>query len=386
MTDSQSALEKKLASAAEGSSPADIERILGRLQRAIEQETREDTREDIRLAQNQIATIINAAKTAAGIAFRSGRWDNLAYLADFLHDVDSLDAQSDSESEIGDPSVITDDVSGGGGKCKLVPRPDQSCVLPTSVYEAVLGDCFMQATGIPLDDDSIKNITAAESGKFRDCAAKQIVDYAARTHIMQFEAATQQAATQQAATQHSETDVDGGASSCPCDIASAMVDANYVSFSVVDPDSKDDYRSATNPSPYISLVEPEDDLSFLEDADEIVISEPSIKVVYKYPFGSVGPTDLEQKRRGWIFEEKSADGIGFTRAELARTISARYHEIYAEEDETSSVKATYLPGTFDRAATRGKYAIWGHILADLDLHAVIYDPEDDVYSLGIEVS
>ena len=160
---------------------------------------------------------------------------------------------------------------------------------------------------------------------------------------------------------------------------------DVVSFEIVDPEAAaGDYRSAGNPSPYVSLADPAEDIEMMRGADEVVVDRPSIRVLYSYPFGVPGPSPLEQALDGWVFEEKAPGGKSFTRADVAKAISDRYNAIYAEERETSGVAERYIPGMLNRAPTFGKYHIWGHTLGDLLLHTIRYDAGHDVYDLGID--
>jgi hypothetical protein len=58
---------------------------------------------------------------------------------------------------------------------------------------------------------------------------------------------------------------------------------------------------------------------------------------------------------------------GMTRIQLANKICQHYRKMYAEEDDTSGGKTGYIPGTFNRDHSGGKYGIWGHNIEDLIL-------------------
>jgi hypothetical protein len=156
-------------------------------------------------------------------------------------------------------------------------------------------------------------------------------------------------------------------------------------FELVDPGAAEgDYRSAQYPGLSVSIEDPSDDIPAMRGADEELVGQPTIRVLYAYPLGSAGPSQEEQENEGWIFEEAAPNGRSFTRADLARVVSARYHRIYAEEDESSGATARYVPGMFNREPSNGKFKLWGHSIWDLGLHAVTYDAAADLYSLGID--
>jgi hypothetical protein len=156
-----------------------------------------------------------------------------------------------------------------------------------------------------------------------------------------------------------------------------------VTFAVLCPDAPPgEYGSREDPSPYISLEDPEPDLALLLHADDRVINQGMVRVLYRYPLGTAGPSAEEQARGGWIFEAAAPEGF-FTRAALARAIAARYQAIYAEE-EGNAPPAGDLPGMLNRATTDGQYGIWGHRLGDLLLHTVGHSAEADLYTLGID--
>lgn len=65
-----------------------------------------------------------------------------------------------------------------------------------------------------------------------------------------------------------------------------------------------------------------------------------------------------------------APAAGHTRKEVVNAIAKAYKQIYAEEKQTSTIKAATLPQSFNRNLTNGKYGIWGHVLGDLILHTL----------------
>jgi hypothetical protein len=158
-----------------------------------------------------------------------------------------------------------------------------------------------------------------------------------------------------------------------------------VTFRVVDADAEPtEYGSAEDPCRVISLADPEDDLAGLLGPDEVVAETPTIRVKYSYPFSTHGPTALEEQCGAWIFEEHAPNGVNFTRAGLIRAIAARYRKIYEEEEDSSPVAPSLIPGMLNRAPTEGRYGIWGHVLSDLALHSVVLDEATGLYCLGID--
>jgi hypothetical protein len=155
-----------------------------------------------------------------------------------------------------------------------------------------------------------------------------------------------------------------------------------VTFEVDDPY----LEPGEGPSPYIVLDDPEDSIDHLRGAAEVAIDRPAIRVRYRYPLGTRGPSPLEQREGGWIFEEQAPGGARFTRADLARAVAARYAAIYAEEKATSGRAAARVSGArmLNRTETTGRFGIWGHDLGDLALATVEHDAEHDVYDLGVD--
>ena len=89
------------------------------------------------------------------------------------------------------------------------------------------------------------------------------------------------------------------------------------------------------------------------------------------------------------------DEPNFTRFSLARAISELYQYIYKEEEETATLPIESMEErysrtgkgrslAFNRAPSNGIYNIYGHDLGDLVLHTVYYDPNEDLYTLGID--
>ncbi len=155
-----------------------------------------------------------------------------------------------------------------------------------------------------------------------------------------------------------------------------------ITFSTIYPDSKPgEYGSIDQPSRYVHL---DHERGVLSSPDEVVINSNSIKILYDYPLGTTGPSELEKEMRGWIFEEKT-NLPSFTRKELVRVIQERYHIIYTEEENDCGVVGTINPRMMNRAFSDGKYSIWGHYLSDLDLHEVSRDDHHpEIFQLGID--
>jgi hypothetical protein len=142
---------------------------------------------------------------------------------------------------------------------------------------------------------------------------------------------------------------------------------------------------SSEPSRWISIADPDRDFAVLKDANQIVIDRSSIHILYNYPLIKFGPSDNEQQHKGWIFEEISPNGKCFTRFDLVKVISNRYHQIYQEERETSQVPEKFGEGVpkYNRSFTEGKYGIYGHIIGDLQLNHVTHDAAHDLYILSI---
>ncbi len=148
-----------------------------------------------------------------------------------------------------------------------------------------------------------------------------------------------------------------------------------IEFKVVFSDAaQGEYGSTEDPSSYIHLCDPTRDIEQMLNPDDIVINKKSIRVSVVYP--------LEREH---IFPLKAPRGSsGFSRAQLARTISKLYQHIYDEEDRTSPAIVSNIPGMLNRCTTEGRYGLWGHGLEDLLLHTVSFDQLKDIYRLGID--
>ncbi|MBD8084197.1 hypothetical protein [Chryseobacterium caseinilyticum] len=112
--------------------------------------------------------------------------------------------------------------------------------------------------------------------------------------------------------------------------------------------------------PWISVENPQDEISQLINPNEIVIKENKINLLIDYPLKKPAKIELSNPN-------------GFTRKDLILEISNNYHKIYAEEETTAKIKTIPLEKRTDlinRNETNGKYGIWGHDLADLDLSGI----------------
>ncbi len=115
----------------------------------------------------------------------------------------------------------------------------------------------------------------------------------------------------------------------------------------------------------------------LDKADEVVVSENEVTLEIDYPL------DILYK------ETLKASSKGFTRKELIKEISKRYHLIYADEEATAKTKT--IPQDkrgqlLNRNDTDGKYGIWGHDLSDLYLTGIeVYKTKDGKIILRLNV-
>lgn len=70
--------------------------------------------------------------------------------------------------------------------------------------------------------------------------------------------------------------------------------------------------------------------------------------------------------------------------EIIDRIYELYHEIYNEENSTTTVTPGNIPGMLNRNTTNGKYGIWGHDLSDLVLTSVEFNAKDNIISLCVD--
>lgn len=130
--------------------------------------------------------------------------------------------------------------------------------------------------------------------------------------------------------------------------------------------------------PWISLEEPEKEIKRLIDPDKIVLPYNNVTLIIDYPLNNPATFEL------------TGNGSGFSRRQLIKEISKRYHDIYKEEEVTATIKTVPIKERKDlinRNQTNGKYVIWGHDLSDLDLSSieVLRNQDGKIYlNLGVE--
>nr|QBK92486.1 MAG: uncharacterized protein LCPAC401_01240 [Pithovirus LCPAC401] len=152
-------------------------------------------------------------------------------------------------------------------------------------------------------------------------------------------------------------------------------------FKVLNEESESGY------SPYVRLTPKgfELDGRNMLDKDKILIRGNKITIAVSYPLDGEYISDITID-----------EGSNFTRFALAETVSRLYQLIYKEEKETATLPiesvaerasrtgCTKCPRLMNRACSSGKYGICMHGLGDLVLHTVYYDPNRDLYTLGID--
>lgn len=109
------------------------------------------------------------------------------------------------------------------------------------------------------------------------------------------------------------------------------------------------------------------------DPNEIVIHKKEIRVLVSYPL----------KSKHVFLIEAPMEFSGFSRAQVAYTISALYQYIYDEEEGSSETTAGNIPGLMNRETSHGRYGVWGHCLGELMLCGISFQPAKDLYSLDI---
>jgi hypothetical protein len=354
-------LREALTAAAANGAPFEIEAALGRHKHASPADTKA------------------AATAAAGAALAAARWENLAYLATFLQDVTAAHGGRDSDSD-GEPGDDGDGEPGDGGDGEPADdgdsepadapagRPACACTslsIPAEVLNANIFKCVVSVTGKDPRTTAPSDLEAAQLAEVASCL---------NTNIFAL-------AVERPTGPKIDSVVGGQPTGEMADTATnPAADGSVVSFEVDDPY----LEPGEGPSPYISLEDPEDSIAHLRGAADIVIPRPAIRARYRYPLDTRGPSPLEQREGGWIFEERAPDGAHFTRADLARAVAERYAAIYADEAATAAAPATRVPGMLNRAQTSGRYGIWGHDLGDLMLVTVEHNPEHDLYELSID--
>ncbi len=128
---------------------------------------------------------------------------------------------------------------------------------------------------------------------------------------------------------------------------------------------------------WIDIENPNKDLYRLVEPNEIVLPYSSCILIIDYPL-----------TRSAKFELKTQSN-GFSRKQLIQEISDKYHLVYRQEDSTTLVKvipSEKRENLINRNQTSGKYGIWGHDLADLDLSTIqVYKNEKGKIYLILEV-
>lgn len=112
--------------------------------------------------------------------------------------------------------------------------------------------------------------------------------------------------------------------------------------------------------PWADLEKPENDLPNLDKRDEIIIDHNQIRVIIDYPLTNQYEFTLKSDK-------------GFTRGQLLTEISKHYYELYAEEEKTATTKTIPIEKRttmYNRNETNGKYGIWGHDIADMDISGI----------------
>lgn len=109
-------------------------------------------------------------------------------------------------------------------------------------------------------------------------------------------------------------------------------------------------------------------IMYLDKPDEVVLPYSEVNIEIDYPLDSIYIGVLKSTQKG------------FTRKELIKEISKRYHQIYIDEEATAKIKTIPIEKREDlinRNQTDGKYGIWGHDLSDLYLNEIeVYKTKD----------
>ncbi len=129
--------------------------------------------------------------------------------------------------------------------------------------------------------------------------------------------------------------------------------------------------------PWANLENPDIDLPNLDKKDEIVINSQLVKIIIDYPLTNQ-----------YEFILKSTNG--FKRGQLLLEVSKHYYLLYKEEEESATTKTVPIDKRktmANRNETNGKYGIWGHDIADLNLSEIsIYKTKSGeiILTLNIE--
>lgn len=147
-----------------------------------------------------------------------------------------------------------------------------------------------------------------------------------------------------------------------------------ISFNVKT-DNKKDFDNGI--IPWASIEKAKEDITNLVGKDEIVLKQTSIKIIIDYPLTNQYEFSLTSEK-------------GFTRGQLLSEISQHYYKLYDEEEKSATIKTIPIDKRaqmYNRNETNGKYGIWGHDIADLDLAEIfVYKTADGkiILSLNIE--
>jgi hypothetical protein len=112
--------------------------------------------------------------------------------------------------------------------------------------------------------------------------------------------------------------------------------------------------------PWADLEKPKTDLPNLDKKDEIIINEKQVKIIIDYPLTNQYEFILQSDK-------------GFTRGQLLMEISKHYYLLYEEEEKTATLKTIPIDKRatmYNRNETNGKYGIWGHDIADMDISEI----------------
>ncbi len=148
----------------------------------------------------------------------------------------------------------------------------------------------------------------------------------------------------------------------------------------------DDPAFANGPSPYVSpyvhLTKEgfSKSLRHMRGKTEAVLHASPVVLVIDYPMTNV-------------YRETLSSPTGtFTREQLCKAVAEAYQRIYDEERATTTLPvetvAARNPGCclklINRAATNGKWGIVNHVLGDLLLYDITYNPSTYELELGVD--
>ena len=311
----------------------------------------------IALGRFKGAEATTAAKFGAELALKLNRWDNLAFLSDFLNET-TVNGGANIETPWGE--MPEEEVAYIANECRnLVAPATRASKLTDDDHNNIFGCVDYVVRNMLAPDPPAAATKPAPAAKKPAPAAKK-PKRAAKKHGGDSVFSEQFVA------------VRGGSAS-----------SRNITFSVVDLDAPAGTpRSQEQPDDHVYLTQ---DLEQLEDPNAKVALVGQIDVLYNYPLGTKGPTEREQQLGGWVFTETAPNGQPyFTRADLVRAIANRYRTIYAEEAAASDVEPGYVPGMYSRVATNGPYGIYGHVIDDLALLAVSQDLVSGMWILQVD--